>query len=129
MDSINLSMFQIISIGLFGLFFGVFETFTNFFYILTNDYRWPRIQHGKELPYQAEDKAIKRKVVQMLLSGILLLSITFISLIISPQLFVVGSVLIFFNGLLDYSKYRNKNFLFIWTFIAIISFLLVLIPQ
>ncbi|MHA2100129.1 MAG: hypothetical protein ACW99A_15750, partial [Candidatus Kariarchaeaceae archaeon] len=95
MASTNLSIFKIISIGLFGLFFGLFETFTNLVYILTNNYRWSRLQHGKEIPIQAEDKVIKRKVVQMFLLGIMLLSITYISLLISPQLFVVGSVLIF----------------------------------
>jgi predicted nucleic acid-binding Zn ribbon protein len=128
MASTNLSIFKIISIGLFGLFFGLFETFTNLVYILTNNYRWSRLQHGKEIPIQAEDKVIKRKVVQMFLLGIMLLSITYISLLISPQLFVVGSVLIFLSGLLDYSRYRKKNFLLIWTIIAIISFLLVFLP-
>ena len=123
----NLSIFQLISIGLFGLVFGLFETFTNFFYILTNNYNWPRIQHGKELPYQAEDKVIRRKVIQMFLLGIMLLTITLISILIFPQLFIIGSVLIFFNGLLDYTKYRKNNFLFIWSTIAVLSFLLVFI--
>ena len=121
----ELSIFQVISIGLFGLVFGLFETFTNFLYILTNNYTWPRIQHGKELPHQAENTVIKRKVVQMFLLGILLLTITIISILIFPQLFAVGSVLIFFNGLLDYSKYRKNNFLLIWSIVAVLSFLLV----
>ena len=125
MDALNLSIFQIIGIGIFGLFFGIFEIFTNSFYLLTKNYRWSRLQHGKELPDQAEDKVIERKIVQMLLLGILLLSITYISVSISPQLFVVGSVLIFVNGLLDYSRYRKKNFLLIWSMIAILSFFLI----
>ena len=127
MNSPNLSIFQLISIGFFGFIFGLFETTTNFFYLLTNNKKWPRLQHGKELPPQAEERLVKRKVMQMLLLGILLLSITYISVLISPQLFVVGSVLIFANGILDYGKYRNENFLLIWTMISIISFLLLLL--
>jgi predicted nucleic acid-binding Zn ribbon protein len=125
MKAPNLSIFQIISIGIFGLFFGLFETFTNFFYLLTNNKKWPRLQHGKELPSKAEERIVKRKVMQMLLVGVLMLSITYVSLLISPQLFVVGSVLFFFNGLLDYSKYHKKKFLILWTMIALLSFLLV----
>ncbi len=129
MNSPNLSIFQIISIGIFGLIFGLFETITNFLYLLSNNKKWPRKQHGKELPPQAEERMVKRKVMQMLLLGILLLSITYVSLVISPQLFVVGSVLIFFSGLLDYSKYHNRNFLIIWIMIAILSSLFVFLPE
>ena len=125
----NLSIFQIISIGIFGLFFGLFETITNFLYLLSNNKKYSRLQHGKELPTQAEERIIERKVMQMLLLGILLLSITYASLVIAPQLFVVGSVLIFLNGLFDYSRYRKKDFLLLWTIIAIISFLLVFLSQ
>ncbi len=125
MVNFKASLFQTISIGLFGLVFGLFETLTNIYYLLTNNYKWPRLQYGKELPPQAEERIIKRKIVQMLLLGVLLLSITYVSIMISPQLFVIGSVLIFFNGLIDYSKYQKRNFLIIWTTIGIISFLLV----
>ena len=127
MSALNLNQFQILSIGIFGLFFGLFETSTNFFYLVTKNYKWSRLQHGKELPFDAEEKVVIRKVKQMLILGILLLFITLLSISISPQLFVVGSVLIFLNGLLDYSKYQNTMFFIIWTVIAISSIILIFI--
>ena len=128
MDSNSLNFYQIVSISIFGLVFGFFETVTNFIYLLTNNNKWPRLQHGKELPREADEIVIVRKVKQMFVLGMILLLITFLSVLISAQLFIIGSALIFLNGLLDYIKYQNRHFLTIWTGISLVSSILIFLP-
>jgi hypothetical protein len=121
MTDMQISLLQGVSIGLFGLFFGLFEVLTNAFYLLTNNMRFPRIQHGRELPSQVENHVIRHKTIQMLILGFLLLIIAFISILFIPQLFIVGSALIFLNGLLDYGKFRKKDAFLLWSMISFIS--------
>ncbi|MHA1940661.1 MAG: hypothetical protein ACW97P_02910 [Candidatus Hodarchaeales archaeon] len=123
MDHNHLTLFQTISVGLFGIIFGIFETFTNLFFLIKRDFRFSRIQHGRELPKEASDRMMYRKVIQMLILGILLLLISFVSILIAPQFFVIAGVLIFLSGLLDYSKYRKSKFFLIWGVIAILCVL------
>lgn len=118
MINIELSIFQIISIGLFGFIFGGFETTTNVFYLLTKNYDLPRKQHGKELPVDVTEAEILHKVVQMLSLGIILLVTAIIATVIAPQLFVVGATAILVNGLIDYGKYRKNDMLAVWIVIA-----------
>ncbi len=119
MDHIRLTIFQVLSIGLFGFLFGLFETFTNLTYILKQDLRFARLQHGKELPKEASDHMVYKKMVQMMILGILLLCLSFTSILFAPQFFTVAGVLIFLSGLLDYSKYRKNEFFVIWIVIAV----------
>lgn len=121
MVNVELSIFQIISIGLFGFVFGGFETTTNVFYLLTKNYDLPRKQHGRELPADVTDSEILHKVVQMLSLGIILLVIATIAIVIAPQLFVVGAAAIFVNGLIDYSKFKKHDILILWIAIASIA--------
>ena len=88
-----------LNIGLFGLLFGIFETLTNTYYLLTNNLRLPRIQHGRELPSEVDDKTIRHKVVQKLILGFLLQVIAVIFILITPQLFIIALAFIFLNGL------------------------------
>ena len=117
----ELSIFQIISIGLFGFIFGGFETTTNFFYLFTKNYDLPRKQHGRELPAEVTEAEILHKVVQMLSLGIILLVIATTATVIAPQLFVVGAATIFMNGLIDYSKYKKHDMFLVWLVIASIA--------
>jgi hypothetical protein len=117
----KISIFQIIGIFGFGFFFGILETITNAFYLLTKNYDLPRRQHSKELPDIATDTQVFHKVIQMLFLGIFLFIVACISVIVSPQLFVVGAAGIFFNGLIDYSKFRKRNMLILWCFFAIVA--------
>ena len=121
MVNVELSIFQIIGIGLFGFVFGGFETTTNVFYLLTKNYDLPRKQHGRELPADVTDPEILHKVVQMLSLGIILLVIATIAIVIAPQLFVVGAAAIFVNGLIDYSKFKKRDILILWITIASIA--------
>ena len=116
---VTLNFFQIISIGLFGIVFGLFETITNLFYLITDNYHLPRLQHRRELPTDADDVVVLHKMIQMLIFGILLLMISLISIFIAPQLFIVGAVLIFLNGLIDYAKFQKKNMFIVWSTITI----------
>ena len=122
----QLSLTQIINIGLFGFVFGFFETITNIYYLLTDNLKLPRIQHGIELPRQVNDKTVRHKVVQMLILGLLLQVIAVISILITPQLFIVAIALIFLNGLIDYGKFRQKETLLLWSVITLIGVILLL---
>ena len=121
MSYVELSVFQIIGIGLFGFIFGTFETSTNLLYLITKNYNLPRKQHGKELPTDVTNSEVYQKVIQMLCLGIILLVISILSLMVAPQLFVVGATAIFLSGLIDYAKFRKKDMLIIWSVISIIS--------
>jgi len=123
----QLTLIQVVNIGLFGFLFGIFETFTNTFYLFTNNLTLPRIQHGRELPAGAEDKVVRRKVIQMLVLGILLITIALLSVLITPEFFIIGVALIFLNGLLDYGKFRKINALVIWNTLSVISIILFVI--
>lgn len=127
-EFVELSIFQLISIGFFGIFFGIFETSTNFFYLVSRNQTLPRKQHSAELPNNATDTQVFHKVVQMFLLGLGLVIISLISSLIAPQLFTIGAALIFLNGLIDYSKFHNARMMLIWTFIATITFIFSLIP-
>ncbi len=81
---VTLNLFQIISIGLFGIVFGLFETITNLFYLITDNYNLSRLQHGRELPTDVDDVVVLYKMIQMLILGILLLIISLISIFIAP---------------------------------------------
>ncbi|MFX0124565.1 MAG: hypothetical protein ACFFAE_13115 [Candidatus Hodarchaeota archaeon] len=118
---VELSIFQLISIGLFGFIFGIFETSTNLLYLITKNYNLPRKQHGKELPVNVTDAEIFHKVVQMLCLGIFLLIISILSSVIAPQLFIVGATAIFLSALIDYSKFRKNDKLIVWTIISVIA--------
>ena len=124
MSNVQLSFLQILNIGLFGFVFGIFETVTNGYYLLTNNLRLPIIQHGRELPSEVDDNIVKHKVVQMLILGLLLLIIAIISTLITPHLFIVAIALIFLNGLLDYGKFRKIGMFMLWSAIAAISVVL-----
>jgi hypothetical protein len=121
MFDVELSIFQLISIVLFGFVFGTFETSTNLLYLITKNFDLPRKQHSKELPRDATNSEVFHKVVQMLCLGIILLSISILSLVITPQLFIVGATAIFLSGLIDYSKFRKKDMLIIWVVISVIA--------
>ncbi|MFX1507858.1 MAG: hypothetical protein ACFFDC_17355 [Promethearchaeota archaeon] len=121
MLDVQLSVFQLISIGLFGFIFGTFETSTNLLYLITRNFDLPRKQHGKELPADPTDFEVFHKIIQMLSLGILLLLISIISLVIAPQLFIIGASAIFLSGLIDYSKFRKKDMFIIWIVISIIA--------
>ena len=122
MAIVELSIFQLIAISLFGFIFGGFEVTTNLYYLLTKNYELPRKQHRKELPDNATQEEVVHKVLQMFILGIFLLLIAFISIIIAPQLFVVGGTAILVSGMIDYSKFRKNDMLIIWIAIAGISF-------
>jgi len=124
----NLSFFQFISIGLFGFVFGVFEMTTNLFYLINRNYDLSRKQHSKELPLNATNAQVVHKVIQMLILGVILLIVSFISSITLPQFFVIGAAFILMNGLIDYAKYRKKYIAIIWTLISIIACTFSLIP-
>ena len=121
MFNVQLSVFQLISIGVFGFLFGIFETSTNLLYLITKNFELPRKQHGKELPENATDNEVFHKIIQMLFLGIILLSISVLSVVIAPQLFIIGAAAIFLSGLIDYSKFRKKDMLIIWFVISIIA--------
>lgn len=126
---IELSIFQIISIGLFGFIFGGLETTTNMFYLLSKNYDLPKRQHGKELPSNPTEGQIYQKIIQMLSLGIFLMIISTISIVIGfPQLFVVGAAGIFVNGLIDYSKFRKKDMLIVWIIIAGVCMIFSVVP-
>lgn len=127
-EFVKLSIFQLISIGFFGFFFGIFETSTNFFYLISRNETLPRKQHSTELPNNATDTQVFHKVVQMFMLGLVLIIISLISSLVAPQLFSIGAALIFLNGLIDYSKFRKARMMLIWTIIAIITFVFSLIP-
>ncbi len=120
MVNFELSIFQIISIGIFGFIFGLFETITNLFYLLIKNYNLPKKQHAKELPIDVTETKIIQKVVQMLILGVTLVITAIIATIIAPQLFVVGATAILMNGLIGYSKYRKNDIFIVWIVIAII---------
>ncbi len=122
----QLSLSQIINIGLFGFVFGFFETITNTYYLLTDNLKLSRLQHGRELPRQVNDRTVRHKVVQMLILGLLLQVIAVISIFITPQLFIVAIALIFLNGLIDYGKFRQKETLLLWSVISLIALMLLL---
>jgi len=124
----NLSFFQFISIGLFGFVFGVFEMTTNLFYLINRNYDLSRKQHSKELPLNATNAQVVHKVIQMLILGVILLIVSFISSITLPQFFVIGAAFILMSGLIDYAKYRKKYIAIIWTLISIIACTFSLIP-
>ena len=115
-----MTIFQVISIGLFGFIYGGFEAATNLFYLLTKNYDLPRKQHGKELPTNVTETEVVHKVVQMFSLGIFLLLSAFIALVIAPQLFVIGAAAIFVSGLIDYSKFKKNDMLIVWIVIATI---------
>ena len=121
MFNIEMSIFQIMSIGLFGLIFGSFEASTNLFYLITKNYDLPRKQHSRELPENVSDAEVFHKVVQMFCLGIILLLISIISITIDPQLFIVGAAVILVNGLIDYSKFKKIDMLIVWIVIAVIA--------
>lgn len=121
MSIVELSIFQLIGIGLFGFVFGTFETSTNLLYLITKNYNLPRKQHGKELPANVTDAEVFHKVVQMFCLGIFLLIISILSSVIAPQLFIVGATAIFLSGLIDYSKFRKNNMLIVWIVISTIA--------
>ncbi|MFX1284644.1 MAG: hypothetical protein ACFFB5_13375 [Promethearchaeota archaeon] len=127
MINVELSIFQIISIGIFGFIFGLFEMMTNGLYLLTKNYELPKKQHGKELPADASTSEIKHKVIQMMILGIFLVIIAIIATVISPQLFVVGATAILVSGLIDYGKYRKKDMFIVWIGLASICGLFSLI--
>jgi hypothetical protein len=128
MAIVELSMLQLITISLFGFIFGGFEAITNTFYLLTKNYELPRKQHSKELPSNATQEEVLHKVFQMLVLGIFLLLIAFISIIIAPQLFVVGAAAILVSGMIDYSKFKKNGMLIVWIVITGISFACSLLP-
>lgn len=115
-----MSIFQIISIGLFGFIFGTFEASTNLFYLLTKNYDLPRKQHSKELPINVTDNEVFHKVFQMFVLGTSLLLIAVISITIAAQLFIVGAAAILVSGLIDYSRFRKFDMLVVWIVIAVI---------
>ncbi len=115
-----ISIFQVISIGLFGFIFGGFEATTNLIYLLTKNYDLPRKQHGKELPTDVTEAELLHKVVQMFSLGMILLVTAIIAISIAPQLFVVGAAAIFLSGLIDYSKFKKNDMLIVWIVIATI---------
>ncbi len=115
-----MTIFQAISIYLFGFIFGGFETTSNLFYLLTKNYDLPRKQHGKELPANVTEAEVLHKVVQMFSLGIILLVTAIFAIFIAPQLFVVGAAAIFLSGLIDYSKFKKKDMLIVWIVIATI---------
>jgi len=123
-----LSFFQFISIGLFGYVFGVFEITTNLFYLINRNYDLSRKQHSKELPLNATNAQVIHKVIQMLILGLILLIVSYISSITLPQFFVVGAAFILMNGLIDYAKFRKKYMVITWTLISIIACTFSLIP-
>lgn len=118
MSNIQFTVFQTITIGIFGFFFGIFEFSTNCYYLLKRDLRLPKIQHGRELPEEVTDSMLYRKIIQMLILGTLLLCISFVSILIAPQFFPIAGVLIFLSGLLDYSRYHKTDYFTIWIVIA-----------
>ena len=99
-EFVDFSVFQLISIGLFGFIFGIFETSTNLFYLISKNYTLPRKQHSKELPRNATDAQVLHKVIQMLILGLILLFVSLMSSMIAPQLFTVGAAFILINGLI-----------------------------
>ncbi|MHA1975602.1 MAG: hypothetical protein ACW98I_01745 [Candidatus Hodarchaeales archaeon] len=115
---------QAVNIGLFGFIFGGIEILTNAIYLLTNNLKLARIQHGRELPSDVNDKIVRHKVVQMLFLGLLLLLIAIISTLMTPQLFIIATALIFLNGLLDYGKFRKIDMFLLWSLITVISIVL-----
>ncbi|MFX1516815.1 MAG: hypothetical protein ACFFC6_10920, partial [Promethearchaeota archaeon] len=117
---VELSIFQLVGIGLFGVIFGTFEASTNLLYLITKNYNLPRKQHGKELPVNVTDSEVHHKVIQMLCLGVFLLMISVLSLVVAPQLFIVGGTAIFISALVDYSKFRKKDMFIIWIGISII---------
>ncbi|MFX0185799.1 MAG: hypothetical protein ACFE95_22165 [Candidatus Hodarchaeota archaeon] len=121
MAIVKLSIFQLITISLFGFIFGGFEVTTNLYYLLTKNYDLPRKQHGKELPNNATQEEVEHKVLQMFVLGIFLLLIACISVIIAPQLFVVGATAILVSGMIDYSKFKKNEILIVWIVITVIS--------
>ena len=122
-----MTVFQVISIGLFGFIFGGFEATTNLFYLITNNYELPKKQHGKELPLNVTEAEVLHKVVQMFSLGVVLLLTAIIGIVIAPQLFVVGAAAIFVSGLIDYGKFKKKDMLIVWIIIATICGVLTLI--
>jgi hypothetical protein len=127
-EFVDFSVFQIISIGLFGFILGIFETSTNLFYLISKNYVLSRKQHSKELPRNATDAQVLHKIIQMLILGLILLFVSLMSSLIAPQLFTVGAAFILINGLIDYSKFRKKNMIIAWAVIAFIAFIFSLIP-
>ncbi|MFX0152201.1 MAG: hypothetical protein ACFFAJ_15550 [Candidatus Hodarchaeota archaeon] len=124
----DLSVFQLIVISIFGFIFGGFETTTNMFYLISRNYRLPRKQHSRELPENATQEEVLHKVVQMLILGVCLLILAFISIVIAPQLFVVGATAILVSGMIDYSKFKKNEMLVIWILIAILISVCLLLP-
>ncbi len=123
----GMSIFQIISIGLFGFIFGTFEALTNLFYLLTKNYDLPRKQHSKELPINVTDDEVLHKVFQMFILGIFLLLIAVVSITIAPQLFIVGAAAILVSGLIDYTRFGKFDMLVVWIVIAVIISILSLV--
>jgi hypothetical protein len=121
MFDVQMSVFQLVSISVFGFIFGIFETSTNLLYLITRNLDLPRKQHSRELPREATDIEVFHKIVQMLCLGIILLSFSVLSIILAPQLFIVGAAAIFLNGLIDYSKFRKKGIFIIWFVISTIA--------
>ena len=101
---------------------------TNLFYLINRNYDLSRKQHSKELPLNATNAQVVHKVIQMLILGVILLIVSFISSITLPQFFVIGAAFILMNGLIDYAKYRKKYIAIIWTLISIIACTFSLIP-
>ena len=127
LSEISYNLLQIIAISIFGIVFGFFETITNLTYLITGNYGLPRLQHGKEIPADASDAIVVHKMIQMMLLGIFLLIISFISLSVAPQLFIVGAVLIFVNGTIDFAKFRKKDIFIVWCLISIFCVVSVII--
>ncbi|UCG01880.1 MAG: hypothetical protein JSW11_20030 [Candidatus Heimdallarchaeota archaeon] len=121
MAIVELSIFQLVGITLFGFIFGIFETLTNLLYLVTKNYDLPRKQHGKELPVNVTDDQVFHKSLQMLCLGIFLLIISILSSAIAPQLFIIGGAAIFLSGLIDYSKFRKRDMFIVWIAISIIA--------
>lgn len=115
----SLSALQILSIGLFGFFFGGFELISNILYLITRNYDLPRKQHGKELPTNATNTQVHNKVRRMFILGLTLLVISFVSITIAPQFFILGGAAIFLNGLIDYNYFKKEKMLFVWIIIAV----------
>ncbi|MFW9992062.1 MAG: hypothetical protein ACFFD4_08360 [Candidatus Odinarchaeota archaeon] len=128
MSVVELTIWNSVAIGFFGFFFGGFETVTNFLYAVTDNLEIPRKQHGAELPVNASDQDVKMKVYQMLILGIILLTVSTLSLLTDPRLFIIGGLAILSSALLDAKKFRKWNMLIVWSVITALVIVFSLIP-
>jgi len=125
--SVELTALNIVAIGFFGFFFGIFESITNSIYIVTKNLEIPRKQHGAELPVNASDKDVRAKVYQMLILGIVLLLAASLSLV-DPRLFIVGGIAILASALIDAKKFGLSKITAVWSIISATVIIFSLIP-